>query len=130
MRVNVRIYTGTTTGSTSKWQATHTKVIRKGVDHIGRVLDFSVIKTLLCQWLEDNWDHKFLVWEKDPWADVLYQLDRKGLVVTSFNPTAENMVDYLLNVVGPQQLKNTDCMLMSVRVEETRKCSATSEIWV
>jgi len=103
---------------------------QEGLDHIGRVLDFSVIKTLLCQWLEDNWDHKFLVWEKDPWADVLYQLDRKGLVVTSFNPTAENMVDYLLNVVGPQQLKNTDCMLMSVRVEETRKCSATSEIWV
>jgi 6-pyruvoyl-tetrahydropterin synthase len=33
---------------------------------VGRVIDFSVIKTLLCDWLEDNWDHRFLLWEQDP----------------------------------------------------------------
>jgi 6-pyruvoyltetrahydropterin/6-carboxytetrahydropterin synthase len=101
-----------------------------GLDNIGRVLDFSVIKSALCMWLEDNWDHKFLIWHKDPWADHLYQIDRKGLVLTDFNPTAENMADHLLTVVGPAQLKNTGCALISVRIEETMKCSATSELFV
>ena len=101
-----------------------------GLDRIGRVLDFSVLKEKLCMWLEDNWDHKFLLWEEDPWADNLYQLDRKGLVPTPFNPTAENMADYLLTVVGPKQLQGTGCTLVAVRVEETRKCSASSELFV
>src|SRR5690606_2250429 len=32
------------------------------LDLIGRVLDFSVIKTRLCEWLEKWWDHKMLIW--------------------------------------------------------------------
>ena len=35
------------------------------LDSVGRVLDFSVIKSKLCQWLEDNWDHRFLYWSED-----------------------------------------------------------------
>ncbi len=101
----------------------------KGLDKVGRVMDFSVIKEKLCMWLEDNWDHKFLVWKQDPWADFLYQIDRKGLVVLPFNPTAENMAQYLLTEIGPKQLAGTGCSLIMVRVEETRKCSATSEIY-
>lgn len=101
-----------------------------GLDSLGRVLDFGVIKEKLCMWLEDKWDHKFLVWEKDMWADVLYQLDRQGTVLVPFNPTAENMADHLLLVVGPAALTGTGCTLISVRVDETRKCSATSELYV
>ena len=101
-----------------------------GLDTVGRVLDFSVIKTLLCQWLEDNWDHKFLLWQKDPWADHLYQIDRKGLVLVPFNPTAENMAQHLLDTVGPKQLLGTECTLVSVKIEETRKCSASAELFV
>jgi 6-pyruvoyltetrahydropterin/6-carboxytetrahydropterin synthase len=37
-----------------------------GVDEIGRVLDFSVMKERLCMWLEAHWDHKFLAWDQDP----------------------------------------------------------------
>ncbi|HET9130028.1 MAG TPA: 6-carboxytetrahydropterin synthase, partial [Terriglobia bacterium] len=36
------------------------------LDQVGRVIDFSEIKHRLCEWLEDNWDHKFLMWEQDP----------------------------------------------------------------
>jgi len=38
------------------------------LDRLGRVIDFAVIKTTLCQWLEDNWDHRTLLWEDDPIA--------------------------------------------------------------
>lgn len=99
---------------------------RVGLDAVGRVLDFSVINARLCQYLEQRWDHKFLVWENDPWAPALEVLDPTGYVLTSFNPTAENMAQHLLNVVGPFQLIDTEVELCLVVVEETRKCKATA----
>lgn len=110
-----------------------------GLDSLGRVIDFSVIKSRLCQWLEDNWDHKFLAWKDDPLIQALYktcfphesQTDELNLMLddsivwTAFNPTAENMGRYLLEVVGPRQLVGTGVDLIEVVVEETRKCSAT-----
>lgn len=95
-----------------------------GLDGIGRVLDFSVIKSQLCMWLEDNWDHKCLIWEHDPWGVVLQVLD-PTVVLVPFNPTAENMAQYLAEVVGIEQLSGTGCYLQTVRIDETRKCSAT-----
>ena len=98
------------------------------VDDIGRVIDFSVIKAKLAMWLEDNWDHKFLVWREDDLEAMLAQLDPEGVVTTIFNPTAENMAEYILTVVGPLQLEGTGVKLISVIVEETRKCSATASL--
>lgn len=97
------------------------------LDRVGRVLDFSVIKTRLCEWLEENWDHRFLVWINDPLADALQALDPTVRLVT-FNPTAENMARHLLHIVGPAQLEGTGCELQRVVVDETRKCSAAAEL--
>lgn len=93
-----------------------------GLDRLGRVVDFSVVKRLLCEWLEDNWDHRFLVWVNDPLREHLIELP--GVITVPFNPTAENMGHHLVNVVGPKQLAGTGLRLVSVVVEETRKCSA------
>lgn len=96
------------------------------LDDIGRVVDFSVVKTLLCEWLEREWDHKFLLWENDPLSEGLLTVDPEGIVLVPFNPTAENMAQYLVQVIGPEQLAgNPGIVLESVRIEETRKCSAT-----
>ncbi|MDZ4343965.1 MAG: 6-carboxytetrahydropterin synthase [Candidatus Binatia bacterium] len=105
------------------------------LDAVGRVLDFSAIKSRLCEWLEDNWDHKFLAWEKD---DEFKELDmhsaegvrvlRDSVVWVPFNPTAENMAEHLLRVIGPQQLAGTGVRLIVVRIDETRKCSADAVI--
>lgn len=94
------------------------------LDRLGRVLDFGVIKTLLCMWLEEQWDHRFLVWEKDPLAEMLKSLD-PAVVIVPFNPTAENMAKYLVETIGPRQLATTGTRLLSVRIEETQKCSCT-----
>lgn len=101
----------------------HFEIHAPNLDKVGRVLDFSVIKDRMCEWLETTWDHKFLVGELDPWATVLQAIDPEGVVVVPFNPTAENMAEYLLNVVGPLQLAGTETYLRSVAIEETRKCS-------
>lgn len=97
----------------------------KPLDDIGRVIDFSVLKERLCMWLEDNWDHKFLVWENDPLRQALMSVDPSGVVAVPFNPTAENMAEHLVQVVGPTQLHGTGVLLLCCEVQETRKCSAT-----
>lgn len=109
------------------------------LDSVGRVMDFSVIKEKLCMWLEDNWDHKFLAWEQDDFMHLIHD-SYKGesedviaadlmlsdsLVWTPFNPTAENMAEYLVQVIGPQQLAGTGVVLVKCTIEETMKCSVT-----
>jgi len=96
-----------------------------GVDDLGRVLDFSAIKSHLCEWLESEWDHRFLIYADDPDRPVLQRHFPKDVVVTPFNPTAENMARYLVETVAPRELKTTGCELVRCTVEETRKCHAT-----
>lgn len=109
------------------------------LDTVGRVIDFSVIKEKLCMWLEDKWDHKFLAWEKDQLMQTVFTaLDtarfndslnalEESVVWVPFNPTAENMADWLLKVVAPAQLQHTGVKVTKVIIEETRKCSVTCE---
>ncbi|AKA60901.1 6-carboxytetrahydropterin synthase [Enterobacteria phage JenP1] len=106
------------------------------LDAVGRVIDFSVVKTTLCQWLEDNWDHKFLHWEEDPLIKAL-QVDCElcdettgrdvrdfdnSLVSLPFNPTAENLAAYMVDVIGPQLLDEYGVELVECTIEETSKC--------
>jgi 6-pyruvoyltetrahydropterin/6-carboxytetrahydropterin synthase len=97
------------------------------LDELGRVIDFSVIKKQLCMWLEDNWDHRFLLWDRDPILPAMKDLD-STVTGVPFNPTAEGIGAYLLEVVGPKQLAGTGVRLTRVFVEETMKCSADCEI--
>lgn len=97
-------------------------------DLIGRVIDFSEMKSRLCSWVEQYWDHKFLVWKDDPQLINLIAVDPTGVVIVPFNPTAENMAEYLVEMVGPQSLNGTGIQLIRVVVEETRKCSAAYEV--
>lgn len=107
------------------------------LDNIGRVIDFSVVKSTLCQWLETNWDHRFLHWEEDPVIEVLKretwetdkfesQQDQRdfhtSLVSLPFNPTAENLAAYMVEVIGPHLLDEHGVELVKCTIEETSKC--------
>jgi 6-pyruvoyltetrahydropterin/6-carboxytetrahydropterin synthase len=113
----------------------------ESLDKVGRVIDFGVIKEKLCMWVENNWDHKFLAWEQDSVIQLISQASARynnagqwdeeqaffeeSIVIVPFNPTAENMAEHLVKVIGPQQLAGTGVDLVSVRIEETAKCSAS-----
>lgn len=106
----------------------HFSIQSEELDSVGRVMDFSVIKEKLCEWLESNWDHKFLMWENDPHLEAMSIIDPVGIVSVPFNPTAENMAMHLVKVIAPIQLQGTGCKLIKCKIEETRKCSAIYEI--
>ena len=102
----------------------HFTVVSDELDAIGRVMDFSVIKSKLCMWLEDNWDHRFLIFDADPWAHQLQMMDPDGVVIVPFNPTSEALAEHLGTFVGPAQFEGTGVRLIEVQVDETMKCSA------
>lgn len=99
----------------------------KGLDDVGRVLDFGVIKTTLADWLEKAWDHKMLIWKKDPFLPTLLEMNA-GIVVVPFNPTAENIAEFFVTEVAPFCLSETGCVLTELTIEETRKCSVTYKL--
>jgi 6-pyruvoyltetrahydropterin/6-carboxytetrahydropterin synthase len=105
----------------------HFKCRADQLDSIGRVIDFGVIKSALCMWLEDAWDHRMLIWEQDPLLEKLKHLD-PSVVAVPFNPTAENIAAHLVNVVAPLRLSGTGVTLTACTVDETYKCSAEARL--
>lgn len=119
------------------YRITFTLQACKELDQVGRVLDFGVIKSIFCEWLEKHWDHKLLLWEEDPLAatlrDDLAGTAAEGSVVTvPFNPTAENIAEHLLMYQCPLLLSlngtGQSVEVVQVKVEETRKCSAVARL--
>ncbi len=98
------------------------------LDVLGRVVDFSVIKETLCMWLEQAWDHKMLLWEKDPTYDAMVALYGEGITRMPFNPTAEALANCMLSSIGPALLQDKGVWLIKVVCDETRKCSAIAEL--
>lgn len=98
------------------------------LDSLGRVIDFSVLKQKIGDWLDKYWDHGFLIYELD--LDLKEML-RKGSFkhwVLSQNPTAENMAKYLLEVVCPSVLVDTAVTVFKIELWETENCKATVEL--
>ena len=95
------------------------------LDPIGRVVDFSVLAARLGSWLNDRWDHAFLWFADDiVCEDIFKRHPELRNYRCPFNPTAENMANFLLRVVGPEMLAGTDAGLRAVTVYETENCSA------
>ncbi len=106
----------------------HFEITANELDLIGRVLDFGVIKSTLCIWLEENYDHKFLLWQDDPILEQMKEIDPIGVISVPYNPTAENIAKYMVEEIAPIQLKGTGAKLIKCTIEETRKCSASYNI--
>lgn len=95
------------------------------VDAVGRVIDFADLKARTKGWIDQHWDHSFLVYEQDENAIAALQSVRPTrLFKLPYNPTAENMARYLLEEMCPQVLEGTGARAVSVRVWETEESYA------
>lgn len=105
---------------------------KDSLDSVGRVVDFSEVKSVLCEWLEKNWDHKTILWENDPILKDFEYVEQsegseiRGVVPVPFNPTAENIASYFLNTIASILTADEDWYLYSLTLQETAKCSATA----
>lgn len=100
----------------------------------GMVVDFGDIKLYFDHWLKSNWDHRFLIWDRDPDYGLLKDIDPSGVVGVPFNPTAEAMAHYLmqnwdilLDDMRRDEKYCNEVQLTDVEVQETEKCSAFAD---
>ena len=96
------------------------------LDKVGRVIDFSVLKEKIGGWIDEYWDHSFLVYNKDIQIISISEklMENKPMAIHNFNPTAENMANYLLNTICPELLKDTGVQVYKIKLYETENCYA------
>ncbi len=104
-------------------------VIGDTQDAVGRVMDFSDLKARCKGWIDEHWDHSFLVHNQDANAiDALKRVVPCRLYVLPYNPTAENMAKYLLEVVCPKVLEGSGGIANRVRIWETDESYAEASL--
>jgi len=104
-------------------------VTSEEVDSVGRVLDFADLKARTKGWIDANWDHSFLVFEQDQNAiETLEKVQPSKLFKLPYNPTAEDMAKYLLEVMCPAVLEGSGARAVRVRVWETEEAYAEASL--
>jgi 6-pyruvoyltetrahydropterin/6-carboxytetrahydropterin synthase len=99
------------------------------VDSVGRIVDFSLIKPRMLAWLDAHWDHAFLIFEEDANAlAAIRMVEPTKYFVMPYNPTAENMARYLLEVVAPGVLGDLGVVTRKVAVWETDESCAVATL--
>jgi 6-pyruvoyltetrahydropterin/6-carboxytetrahydropterin synthase len=96
------------------------------IDTLGRVIDFSVLKQRIGGWIDEKWDHGFLLNEHDAEAvAAVASVKPAKYYLLPNNPTAENIAQYLIKVCR-EQLAGLAVEVFKVVVWETPNCHATA----
>ncbi len=100
------------------------------LDHIGRIIDFSVLKEKIGTWLDQAWDHNVIIFKDDiETIKALQSIPRKkDPYISDWNPTAENMADFLLKRICPEVLAGSAVTVTKVTVWETPNCRAEATL--
>jgi 6-pyruvoyltetrahydropterin/6-carboxytetrahydropterin synthase len=98
-------------------------------DQVGRVIDFAVLKSRFKSWIDEHWDHGFLLNENDAnGIAAAGMVEPSKVYILPYNPTAENMAIYLLHEVCPQLLEGTGVRTTKVVIWETEEAFAEASL--
>jgi len=99
-------------------------VAKDGLDQLGRVIDFSVLKQKIGSWVDENWDHTMILNKSDKQTiELVNQAPSfKDIYILPTNPTAENLASYLLYEICPMLLKDELVMIYKIVFHETENC--------
>jgi 6-pyruvoyltetrahydropterin/6-carboxytetrahydropterin synthase len=89
------------------------------LDARGMVLDFSDIKRVVSNWIDENLDHRMILHRDDPARPLLEQLGEPMYLVDT-NPTAENIAKLIFDYAKGQGFP-----IVEARLWETPRCFAT-----
>lgn len=89
------------------------------LDQRGMVLDFSDIKRVVSNWIDENLDHRMILRRDDPARAALEALG-EPLFLVDENPTAENIAKLIFDYTKSQGFP-----IVEVRLWETPRCFAT-----
>ena len=117
---NARHCTGTTTRPSFRSPPPTT-------DSVGRVIDFAELKSRLKGWIDEHWDHGFILWDRDTAAiAAMLTVEPNKLFLLPTNPTAENLAKFLLEQVCPELLSPLGVTAERVILWETQDAYAAA----
>lgn len=93
----------------------------EALDSVGRIIDFSVIKSVLGGWIDEHWDHGFIYQRGDEIGDFIKEHSKTFELTVP--PTAENMATYLLEL-SRSLMEKYSIMVVSIKLWETPNCWA------
>lgn len=94
-----------------------------GLDSLGRVVDFSVVKEIVGNFIDTYLDHATIVFYEDKVLRNFLAAENQKFYCLDQNPTAENIATHILKTSN-FLLKNDNLICTSVKVHETPNCSA------
>ncbi|HWC89430.1 MAG TPA: 6-carboxytetrahydropterin synthase [Pirellulales bacterium] len=89
------------------------------LDERGMVLDFSDIKNVVSNWIDQNLDHRMLLHRDDPAVPALREMG-EPMYLLDMNPTAENIARLIFEFTASQGFP-----IVEARLWETPRCFAT-----
>ncbi len=89
------------------------------LDARGMVLDFSDIKRVVSNWIDENLDHRMILHRDDPAREALENLG-EPIYLVDVNPTAENIAKLIFDFTKSQGFP-----IVEARLWETPRCFAT-----
>ncbi len=95
------------------------KILANKLDDLGMVVDFSLIKEKIANWINQTLDHKLILCKDDPLVPVL-QANNELIYIMDVNPTAENIAKHIFDYIKSQKFN-----VEEVIVWETQNCSAS-----
>ena len=99
------------------------------LDELGRVIDFSVLAERLGGWVDEHWDHGFILHREDEEAKAAVEkVAGQRLFLLDANPTAEYLADYLLRQVAPEALAGTGVQVVKVVLWESESSFAEARL--
>ena len=94
-------------------------------DDVGRILDFKLLKERCKGWLDDHWDHTFILWNQDEnGLQAIRSSEPHRVYELDTNPTAENMAIHLLEEICPKILYGTGAKAYKIRLWESEETCA------
>ena len=104
-----------------------------GTSEEGMVIDFADIKKTAQKFIQEEFDHSFMVWDKDEELLEFFKHSKGHKpVIVPFTPTAENVAAYIFNILQDKlsDIYNTDLHLHSIKLWETPSSYALYEVQI
>ena len=97
------------------------------LDEFGFVMDFTAVKDLCNNWIQDNWDHSVIVNADDvTWLEFLQKEKQKYfLLPENLTSSSENLAKYAFEEFSKIIAEHKQgAKLLQVEICETRNCKA------
>jgi 6-pyruvoyltetrahydropterin/6-carboxytetrahydropterin synthase len=98
------------------------------LNDLGMVIDFNDLKEGIGKWIDEHWDHALIFNKDDVEIKKMFENTSFKTYKMPYNPTAENMSLYLIEIICPYLYRESDIEIFKIEVYENDFSSAVSEI--